>query len=100
MAANGHVDADRKPFNEREVRDYRTARERKEAEVQLFTVPDVRRLFAQAADDRDLFAITKIGYTGMRREEICSLTIDQVRTHDGIRYLHEVGVQSLAAIRN
>lgn len=101
MAANGHVDTDRKPFNEREVRDHRTARERKEAEVQSFTVPDVRRLFAQAADDRDLFAITKIGaYTGMRREEICSLTIDQVRTHDGIRYLHEVGDKSLAAIRN
>jgi integrase len=101
MADNGLADADRHPFNDRTVRDRRDVYEQKEAERQPFTPAEVVSLEAQAGNDRDLFAITKIGArTGMRREEIASLTVDQVRHHAGIRYLHEVGRKTRSAIRN
>ena len=101
MAHNGHVDAERRPFNDRAVRDHRTAYEVMAAEVQAFDRADVPRLWVEAGDDIYLMAIIKIGgYTGMRREEICSLTVDQVRHHAGIGYLHEVGRKTRSAIRN
>ena len=77
------------------------ARERKEAEPLPFEVIDVPRLWQQAEGDTDLYAAIRIAaHTGMRREEICALTVDQVRIHEGIRYLFEVGDKTISAIRN
>lgn len=82
MQDNDLADKERHQFTKRPIRDHRIARERMEAQPKAFDVADVPRLCQQAeADaDRDLFAITKIGaHTGMRREEICGLKVDQVR---------------------
>jgi len=101
MQGLGMADAERTPFNNRAMHDHRDARERNDAKVKPFEVADVPRLLTQAQDDTELVAIIRVGaYTGMRREEICALSTDQVREHAGIRYLHEVGEKTESAIRN
>jgi site-specific recombinase XerD len=103
MQANGHVSDERKPFSGRRIRDHRDAYAIMEAEVQPFEPADVTRLLVAAGDDRDLVAIIRISAgTGMRLEEVASLTIDQVRVDpaSGIQFLFEAGRKTRSAIRN
>lgn len=55
----------------------------------------------QAEGDTDLYSVIKIGaHTGMRREEICDLTVGPVGTDDGVRYLKNVGDRTISGLGN
>jgi integrase len=89
MQDGGLVDRPRKPFNEVKVKDQRSEVEIAETERQRFTLPELRRLLAASADDRQLSTAIKLAYyTGARRNGVCSLAASSVQTDEesGIRH--------------